>query len=427
MAVEVVLGISYGDEGKGKIVDWLSERMDAVVRFQGGNNAGHTIVVDDITYKLHLIPSGLIQGKPSYIGNGVVVDPKVLLEEIQYVKDAGLDASLLKIAGNAHTIMPYHVLLDSKEEDSRQAIDHIGTTKRGIGPTYADKIARRGIRLQDLLHRDRLEKRVEDALEHHKYHLGERMPSVKEITDEYYQLGQEISQYITYDVAGELWQIHNAGGTVLAEGAQGALLDIDHGAYPFVTSSNCTVGAVCTGTGLAPNTITRVWGVAKAFPTRVDTVGSFPSRMREDEDEVNDLLVERGHEFGTTTGRKRRCGWIDSLALKHACRLNGVTDLVITKLDVMYDIEPLKIATDYKDPRDGKVYDFYPYGSGLLQLAEPVYEEHPSFAGPIDQVRKWDDLPQEARDYCTRIAELSEVNLSAVGVGQARDQIIVLK
>lgn len=431
MPVDVVLDTSLGDSGKGKLVDVLADHADAVVRFHGGNNAGHTVIADGETYKLHLLPCGMIRGLPSYIGNGVVVDPNQLITELDGLIKLGLDTTRLRVAGNAHIITSYHVWLDGREEEGRSDKDSIGTTRRGIGPAYADKIARRGVRFQDLMHRDRLLDKFSKALAHHSPHLSGFDRTADELADEYAALGERLREYLCHDVQGELWRLHSEGKTIIAEGAQGTLLDIDFGVYPFVTSSNCTIGAVMTGSGLPPSSLRRIWGVVKAFPTRVDTVGPFPSRMREDEQDVHDLIIERGREFGTTTGRRRRAGWPDALALGYANRINDVTDILIAKLDVLHDIETLKICVGYRDPRDGEEYDFYPFGSGLLSLAEPIYEELPGWDGEISDAREWEELPPEAQAFCERLVELTtrerpEARLSAVGVGPDREQIIFL-
>lgn len=427
MPVNIVVGAQWGDEGKGKVTDYLARDADIVVRFQGGNNAGHTIIVDGTTYKFHLIPSGILSGKICALGNGVVIDPKIMLEEIEGLKEASIDDSNLRISPNAHLIMPYHVALDHAQEEARSASDSIGTTRRGIGPCYADKAARIGIRLQDALDKDYLAKRVAVALTP-KAHLLSRVGDqfdldVTSITDSYYDYAQQLSQYIA-DVDRLIWQACDDNKLVLCEGAQGALLDLDHGMYPFVTSSNCIAGAVTTGAGIDPHQIDRIYGVAKAYPTRIDTVGPFPSKMGTESD-IDKLLVERGGEFGTTTGRRRRCGWIDTVALSHSVRLSGITDLVLTKLDVMNDIDPLRVCIAYKT-KSGEEIDYYPYDSQELATVEPVYFDMPGFSGDISSARDFADLPENAREFVEYVGVMSGAPVTLLGVGQSREQIIEL-
>jgi len=426
MPVDIVVGAQWGDEGKGKITDFLAADAEMVVRFQGGNNAGHTIIVDGVTYKFHLIPSGILSGKVCALGNGVVIDPQILLDEIQGLHQAGISDQGLKISPNAHLIMPYHVALDHAQEDARSAKDSIGTTRRGIGPCYADKASRVGVRLQDALDKDLLRSRVEATLQPKLHLLGERTHApelqVDHIVETYHALALKLSVYME-DVARLIWDACDRKERVLCEGAQGALLDLDHGMYPFVTSSNCIAAAACAGAGVDPRSINRVYGVAKAYPTRVDTVGPFPTKFGDSP--MNTLLVERGGEFGTTTGRQRRCGWMDLVALRHAVRLNGITDLVLTKLDVMYDIHPLCVVDTYALP-DGQIIDYYPYQADLLDQVHPVITELSGFSGDISGARSWDDLPHGAQEFIQAVGERAGAPVSMVGVGQSREQIITL-
>src|ERR671930_1044093 len=342
----VIVGAQWGDEGKGKVVDLLAERADMVIRFQGGNNAGHTIVRDGETWKFHLIPSGILYpGKTCVIGNGVVIDPRVLTEEIDNLRARGIDVGGLKVSANAHLIMPYHLMLDHAGEAKLGKLE-IGTTKRGIGPCYADKAARLGIRVQDMLDEKILKKKIAAALEPKKlllrpYAKDPRL-DLQAMTEELLTLGHRLEQHIA-DTAGLLHRALDSGGMVVFEGAQAAMLDIDHGTYPFVTSSNPVAGAACVGTGVGPKDIDVVWGVAKAYTTRVGA-GPFPTEL---DDELGAEIRSRGGEFGTTTGRPRRTGWMDLVALRYAARINGLTGLVITKLDVLTGFDTLKVCTSY--------------------------------------------------------------------------------
>jgi adenylosuccinate synthase len=426
MPVDIVVGAQWGDEGKGKITDYLAEDAAVVVRFQGGNNAGHTIVVDGRTHKFHLIPSGILQDKVCALGNGVVIDPAIMLDEINGLAEAGADPSLLRISPNAHLIMPYHVALDNAEEEGRSQTQSIGTTRRGIGPCYADKASRLGVRLQDALDRELLERKVKAALAPKAMMLGSALDredlSVTHIVDSYHEFAMGLAVYMA-DVAKLIWEACEREQRVLCEGAQGALLDVDHGMYPFVTSSNCIAAAACTGAGVNPRHIDRIYGVAKAYPTRIDTVGPFPSKMADTAPEIDELLVERGMEFGTTTGRRRRCGWLDCVALRYAVNLNGITDLVLTKLDVMHDIEPLRFATAYTTV-DGETLTDYPYEFALLDSVSPVYEEVDGFSGDISGVRDFKSLPAGARDYVDFVSNNAGAPVTLLGVGQSREQIV---
>ncbi len=428
-----IVGAQWGDEGKGKVVDLLAEQADVIVRFQGGNNAGHTIVRDGETFKFHLIPSGILYpGKACVIGNGVVVDPKILCDEIEGLKRRRIDVSNLKLSANAHVIMPYHVLLDTAGELKLGKLS-IGTTRRGIGPCYQDKAARLGIRVQDLLDPKILRKKILAALTPKQHSLRaiekqlEKHPEfdldaidLHAIAEEYVAYGHRLEPHIA-DTARLCWTALDSGRTVLFEGAQAALLDLDHGTYPFVTSSNPIAGAACVGAGVGPKDINEVWGVAKAYATRVGA-GPFPTEL---EDEIGERMRERGHEFGTTTGRPRRCGWLDAIALRYAARLNTMDALAITKLDVLSGIDPLRIAVRYRHP-EGAVFDEFPYHQSILHTAEAEYEELPGFEGDVASCRSQADLPAEARQYLQAIEDLAGVPVRVVGVGPGRDQVIWL-
>jgi adenylosuccinate synthase len=442
----VIVGAQWGDEGKGKITDLLAERAEVIVRFQGGNNAGHTIVRDGEEFKFHLIPSGILHSqKTCVIGNGVVVDPRVLLGEIDGLKRAGVSVGKLRISANAHLIMPYHVLLDQAGETKLGKLS-IGTTRRGIGPCYADKALRLGIRVQDLLDEKILRTKIRAALEPKQQALRElsvqRRKLRKEageeakapegpapgapdprldlhtMVEDHINYGHRLEPHIA-DTAKLCWDALDADQTVIFEGAQATLLDLDHGTYPFVTSSNPIAGAATVGAGVGPTDITEVWGIAKAYATRVGA-GPFPTEL---EDETGERMVERGHEFGTTTGRRRRCGWMDLVALRYAVRLNRMDSLAITKLDVLSGLGPLRVAVRYRS-KEGAVLDSFPYHQSILHSATPEYEELPGFDEDLGECREVDDLPQAARDYLAYIADFVKVPIRLVGVGPDRAQTI---
>jgi adenylosuccinate synthase len=418
----VVVGAQWGDEGKGKLTDLLAERADAVVRFQGGNNAGHTIIRDGDEFRFHLIPSGILYpGKTCMVGNGVVIDPGVMIGELEELKRRRVDVSGLRISANAHLIMPYHVLLDTAGETKLGKLS-IGTTRRGIGPCYADKAARLGIRVQDMLDEKILRKKIMAAMEPKAHSLR---PFAKDpaldlhtMTEQYLTYGHRLEPHIA-DTARLCWEFLDRGATVLFEGAQGTLLDLDHGTYPFVTSSNPIAGAACVGAGVGPADIDEVWGVAKAYGTRVGA-GPFPTEL---EDDVGRRLLERGHEYGTTTGRQRRCGWIDLVALRYAVRLNRMSAMALTKLDVLGGIDPLRVAVRYRHP-EGAVFDEFPYHQSILHTADADYEELPGFDADIGEARREQDLPREARDYVSFISDYVGVPIRLVGVGPGRDQVV---
>ncbi len=411
----VIVGAQWGDEGKGKVTDLLAERADAVVRFQGGNNAGHTIVRDGVEWKLHLIPSGILYpGKTCVIGNGVVIDPKVLTEELDGLRRRGVDAGGLRISANAHMIMPYHLLLDLAGEQRLGSLQ-IGTTRRGIGPCYADKAARLGIRVQDLLDEKILKKKITAALEPKQLmlrpHAKDPQLDLHAMTEEYLTYGHRLEKYIT-DTSRLIWDKLDADRLVIFEGAQGALLDIDHGTYPFVTSSNPVAAAACIGAGVGPKDIDEVWGVAKAYATRVGA-GPFPSEL---DGALGDELRSRGGEYGTTTGRARRTGWLDLVALRYAARINSLTGLVITKLDVLSGLETVRLGTSYRGAEGAEFSDF-PYHQSVLHHAAAEYEELPGWSEDLSDCRTLDDLPTEARAYLDRIAEYTGVPVALVSVG----------
>jgi adenylosuccinate synthase len=418
----VIVGAQWGDEGKGKITDLLAEKADVIVRFQGGNNAGHTIVRGDEVYKLHLMPSGILYpGKLCVIGNGVVIDPKVITEEIVELTRRGIDVAGLRISANAHLIMPYHKLLD-QEGEARLGKLQIGTTKRGIGPCYADKASRLGIRVQDLLDEKILRQKIYAALEPKRQLLRpyEKDPIIdlQTMVQEYRGLGQRLSPFIA-DTPPLIWDALDRDCLVVFEGAQGTLLDIDHGTYPFVTSSNPVAGSATIGAGVGPKDIGEVWGVTKAYATRVGA-GPFASEL---DDELGDRLREAGGEYGTTTGRPRRTGWLDLVALRYAARVNGLTALAITKLDVLTGIGPLQVATRYRGP-EGAEFDSFPYHQSILHKATAVYESLPGWDEDITDVRRFEDLPQAAQDYLHFVENFVGVPIVLVGVGPARDQVI---
>jgi adenylosuccinate synthase len=445
----VIVGAQWGDEGKGKITDLLAERATTIVRFQGGNNAGHTIVREGKEFKFHLIPSGILHSeKTCVIGNGVVLDPRILLGEIDGLKRQRISVSNLRISANAHLIMPYHVLLDTAGETKLGKLS-IGTTRRGIGPCYADKALRLGIRVQDLLDEKILRTKIRAALEPKQQALrelsvqrrklrkaigedagkttGEEDGTVPDprldlhaMVEEHVSYGHRLEPHIA-DTAKLCWDQLDAGETVIFEGAQATLLDLDHGTYPFVTSSNPIAGAATVGAGIGPTDINEVWGVAKAYATRVGA-GPFPTELH---DEVGERMVERGHEYGTTTGRRRRCGWMDLIALRYAARLNRLDSLAITKLDVLSGIGPLRVAVRYRS-KEGAVLDSFPYHQSILHSAKPEYEELPGFDLELDECREESDLPREARDYLGFIADFVGVPVRLVGVGPDRSQVIWL-
>ena len=418
----VIVGAQWGDEGKGKIVDLLTQYVDIVVRFQGGNNAGHTIVLKGEKFIFHLIPSGILyEDKKCIIGNGVVLDPGVLIEEITELKKKGYlkEDSQLMISEKTHLILPYHRRIDT----AREKIFKIGTTGRGIGPAYEDKMARCGVRVIDLLDEGVFRRRLEENLSQKNLYLvqvlKERSFEVSEILEEYLNFGKQLKKYVK-DTPLVLYEEIKKGKQILFEGAQGALLDVDHGTYPYVTSSNTVAGNACAGSGVGPTMIHSVMGVAKAYTTRVGE-GPFPTELR---DRVGDKIRERGGEFGSTTGRPRRCGWFDAVVVNHSIRINGIGQVAITKLDVLNDFEKIKICVGYRI--NGKVFHHVPSSIEMLNRSEPVYEELSGWKTEIKGVRDFSDLPQNAQRYLQRIEELIGTKITVISVGSERNETIVV-
>jgi adenylosuccinate synthase len=424
MSSVVVVGTQWGDEGKGKITDFLSENAEVVARYQGGNNAGHTIVFDGQKYKLHLIPSGIFySNKICVLGNGMVIDPKALVEELKYLHDLGVSTENLRISNRAHVILPYHLKLDEVEEE-RKGANKIGTTKKGIGPAYMDKAARVGIRIADLLDREEFEAKLSHNL-NEKNRLLEKFYEVEglkieDILDEYYEYGQQIAKYVV-DTSVVLNDALDEGRRVLFEGAQGVMLDIDQGTYPFVTSSNPIAGGVTIGNGVGPSKIKHVVGVSKAYTTRVGD-GPFPTEIH---DEIGHLIREVGREYGTTTGRPRRVGWFDSVVVRHARRVSGITDLSLNSIDVLTGIETLKICVAYQ--YKGEIMEEFPASLKVLAQCEPVYEELPGWTEDITGVKSLNELPDNARHYIERISQLTGIPLSIFSVGPDRAQTNLIR
>ncbi|MGP4038996.1 adenylosuccinate synthase [Gracilibacillus sp. D59] len=424
MSSVVVVGTQWGDEGKGKITDFLSQNAEVVARYQGGNNAGHTIKFDGITYKLHLIPSGIFfKDKTCVLGNGMVIDPKAMVEELKYLHDKDVSTNNLRISNRAHVILPYHLKLDILQEEDKGA-NKIGTTRKGIGPAYMDKAARVGIRIADLLDKDAFREKLESNLKEknrffEKVYETERI-EVEDILEEYYEYGQQLKQYVA-DTSVVLNNALDEGRRVLFEGAQGVMLDIDQGTYPFVTSSNPIAGGVTIGSGVGPSKIDHVVGVSKAYTTRVGD-GPFPTELH---DEIGDQIREVGNEYGTTTGRPRRVGWFDSVVVRHARRVSGITDLSLNSIDVLTGIETLKICTAYK--YKGAIMEEFPASLKVLAECEPVYEELPGWTEDITGVRTLHELPENARHYLERISQLTGIPLSVFSVGPDRSQTNVVR
>ncbi|MDM5300023.1 adenylosuccinate synthase [Bacillus pumilus] len=424
MSSVVVVGTQWGDEGKGKITDFLSENAEVIARYQGGNNAGHTIKFDGVTYKLHLIPSGIFyKEKTCVIGNGMVVDPKALVTELAYLHERNVSTENLRISNRAHVILPYHLKLDEVEEE-RKGANKIGTTKKGIGPAYMDKAARIGIRVADLLDREVFEEKLARNLEE-KNRLLEKMYDtegfkIEDILDEYYEYGQQVKKYVV-DTSVVLNDALDEGRRVLFEGAQGVMLDIDQGTYPFVTSSNPVAGGVTIGSGVGPTKIQHVVGVSKAYTTRVGD-GPFPTELHDD---IGDQIREVGREYGTTTGRPRRVGWFDSVVVRHARRVSGITDLSLNSIDVLTGIETLKICVAYK--LNGEIKEEFPASLNELAKCEPVYEEMPGWTEDITGVKNLSELPENARHYLERISQLTGIPLSIFSVGPDRSQTNVVR
>ncbi|HEY9102997.1 adenylosuccinate synthase [Chitinimonas sp.] len=421
----VVIGTQWGDEGKGKIVDWLTDHAEGVVRFQGGHNAGHTLVIGGKKTVLRLIPSGILHaGKACFIGNGVVISPEALLKEIDELKAAGIDVeSRLKISEACPLILPYHIALDQAREAAK-GDKKIGTTGRGIGPAYEDKVARRAIRVQDLFFPDRLAAKLGENLAYYNFLLKEYFKTetvdFQKTLEDTLRLAERIKPMVS-DVSRTLHDLNKAGKPLLFEGAQGTLLDIDHGTYPYVTSSNCVAGAAAPGAGVAPQMLQYVLGIVKAYTTRVGS-GPFPTELFDD---VGAGLAKRGNEFGSVTGRPRRCGWFDAAALKRSIQINGVTGLCVTKMDVMDGIDVIKLCTGYRI--NGEVVDILPVGAEELSGCAPIYEELPGWSESTVGVKRYEDLPVNARDYLKRISEVTGAPIDIISTGPDREETIVLR
>jgi adenylosuccinate synthase len=419
----VVVGTQWGDEGKGKIVDWLTDHAQGVVRFQGGHNAGHTLVIAGRKTVLHLIPSGILREKVAcYIGNGVVLSPQALIEEVDMLEAAGVDvATRLKISEACPLILPYHAAVDRAREDAKGSAK-IGTTGRGIGPAYEDKVARRAIRLQDLFHRKRFAAKLGEVLDYHNFMLKNYYKAATvdfhQTLDETLALADRIAPMVG-DVPRLLYEAQQAGNSLLFEGAQGTLLDVDHGTYPYVTSSNCVAGAAAAGAGVGPGGLHYVLGITKAYTTRVGS-GPFPTEL---EDDVGRQLASRGNEFGATTGRPRRCGWFDAAALKRSIQINGVSGLCVTKLDVLDGMEEVMLGIGYRC--EGRQSDILPFGAEMLEECEPVYESLSGWSESTVGVTRFEALPQAAQAYLNRMEQICGVPIDLISTGADRDQTIV--
>ncbi len=422
MPVTIIVGAQWGDEGKGKVIDLLSEDVDIVARYQGGANAGHTVCIGDKNYVLHLIPSGIFHDNVTcVIGNGVVIDPAALMDEIAMIKGFGVSISgRLFISHNAHLIMPYHKMLDKMSEEGQGAAK-IGTTGRGIGPSYIDKASRVGIRIVDLLNRktlaDKLKRNIEEKNRILRKIYDTDELDVDAIIREYQEFDEKIDEFVT-DTSFMLNNALAHGKRILAEGAQGALLDVDHGTYPYVTSSNPTSGGACTGLGIPPTAITSVIGVVKAYTTRVGN-GPFPTELT---DEIGQNLRDIGHEYGATTGRPRRCGWFDAVSLRYSAMINGITDIAITKLDVLDAFDEINICTGYE--YQGRRVKTFPSDCESLSRITPIYETFPGWKESLSGVRDFDSLPLRAREYIAALGRLTQTRVSIVSVGARRDQTI---
>ncbi|MFD0621386.1 adenylosuccinate synthase [Paenibacillus sp. GCM10027629] len=419
MSTVVVVGTQWGDEGKGKITDYLAESAEVVARYQGGNNAGHTILIDNKKYKLSLIPSGVFYtDKICVIGNGMVVNPKALIEEINYIHENGFTTDNLRISDRAHVILPYHMVLDALEED-RKGPNKIGTTRKGIGPAYMDKAARNGIRIADLMDAAEFELKLRHMVQEKNQLIqqvyGAEPLNADEILKEYLEYAEFIRKYVT-DTSVVLNDAIDADKRVLFEGAQGVMLDIDQGTYPFVTSSNPSAGGVCIGSGVGPSKIQQVIGVAKAYTTRVGD-GPFPTELN---NEIGDAIREAGHEYGTVTGRPRRVGWFDSVVVRHARRVSGITGLSLNSLDVLTGLETVKICTGYKFR--GEIITHYPASLNMLAECEAVYEEMPGWSEDITSAKTLADLPETTRNYVNRVSELTGIPIAIFSVGRNREQ-----
>lgn len=423
MSVVIIIGGQWGDEGKGKIVDVLTEKADAVARYQGGHNAGHTVVINNEKYVLHIIPSGILhKGKICIIGNGVVIEPSALLSEMQGLRERGIEVdNNLLVSKSAHLIMPYHIAMDNMHEKAKGS-RKIGTTGRGIGPSYVDKMARVGIRVADLYHpkifREKLEMNVAET-NHVLGSLHAEGFDVEDIFDRYMGFAGDIANYVS-DTDIVINDMIKENKDILCEGAQGTLLDIDHGTYPFVTSSSAMAGGACTGLGIGPTKVSKVAGVVKAYTTRVGE-GPFPTEIK---DALGEELRKRGGEFGATTGRPRRCGWLDFVGLRHAVRVNGLTGIIITKLDILDTLDRIKVCVAYR--HGDKIYHDFPKELQVLEESQPVYEEMDGWKESTTGIRKFKDLPKNARLYIKRIEETLGVGVDMISTGQRRDELITI-
>jgi adenylosuccinate synthase len=434
MPATIVTGAQWGDEGKGKIVDHLAERAAMVIRYQGGNNAGHTVVIGDTVLKLHQVPSGITRPQvAAVLGNGMVINPPALVEELEIVEGEGISTENLHISATAHMVMPYHLLLDELQEQARGS-SALGTTKRGIGPAYTDKAARRGLRMQDMVDggdqiarfsRDRFAARVGAVLPRVNDELdrlyGHQGFTVEEIVEAYAPAAQRLAAHIK-DTGLLIDKALRQGQNVLLEGAQATMLDIDHGTYPFVTSSSPTAGGACVGAGIGPTQVREVVGVVKVYTSRVGS-GPFPTELH---DATGDWLVEQGQEYGTTTGRRRRCGWIDLVALNYAARVNGLTGLALTRLDVLSGLDEVKLCVAYRLP-DGAVTEEYPFDTEIMGQVEAVYETMPGWQDHFHSARRWQDLPEMAQAYCQRISDKLDVPICMISVGAERNDLVALR
>jgi len=422
MPATILIGTQWGDEGKGKVTDWLANEMDMVVRYQGGHNAGHTVIADGHELKLHLLPSGILHPNiTSIIASGLVIDPKALIKELDEVKEVGITEPNLVLSANAHLIMPYHRVLDQASE-LKLGKSKIGTTGLGIGPAYTDKASRVGLRVQDLLDMKIFREKLEAALSFKNQVITKIYDleplDVDEIADEYRGHAERLK-----DIIGDATRVINegldAGKNVLLEGAQGMMLDLDYGTYPFVTSSSPIAGGACVGAGVSPMRIKRIIGIAKAYTTRVGA-GPFPTEL---EDETGETMRSVGCEFGTTTGRARRCGWFDGVILKYSAKINGITEIALTKLDVLSPFETLKICVGYE--YDGTTYDYMPYHQTAFHGAKPIYEEIEGWSSDISDINSYEKLPKAAKAYIDRLQELIGAPITMVSVGPSRDQTIL--
>ncbi|WP_029046155.1 adenylosuccinate synthase [Cupriavidus sp. amp6] len=429
----VVIGTQWGDEGKGKIVDWLTDHAKGVVRFQGGHNAGHTLIIGGKKTILRLIPSGIMrEGTICYIGNGVVLSPEALFREIEELEAAGLQVqSRLRISEAATLILPYHVAID-KAREARRGAAKIGTTGRGIGPAYEDKVARRALRVQDLFDPEQFAERLRENLDYHNFmltqYLGAEAVDFQQTLDDALAFAPRLAPMVA-DVSAELYAVNAAGGNLMFEGAQGTLLDVDHGTYPFVTSSNCVAGAAAAGAGVGPGRLNYILGITKAYCTRVGS-GPFPSELYDNDnpqrqDQVGVRLANVGKEFGSVTGRPRRTGWLDAAALKRSVQINGVSGLCLTKLDVLDGLDSIKLCVGYM--LDGQTVDILPRGSDAVARCEPVYEEFPGWNESTFGVKSWDALPEAARVYLKRVEEVVGIPIDMISTGPDRDETILLR